>query len=136
MRALKRDWQVGDGREQAPAEYVLENAHPGDLDDAIRVVDDFCVTRSFMISVGDEKGEILDRATLRSWSASAVAAGCGAGGLPRLRRDSARPACRSSCGAPMAGRQLGDRPPLEQMCLHQIPRHPHRRTLPSVSPMS
>jgi hypothetical protein len=45
---------------------------------------------------------------------------------------------------PVAGRQLGDRPPLEQMSLHQIPRHPHRRTpslgvsdvLTQVSPIS
>src|SRR5262249_7813453 len=45
---------------------------------------------------------------------------------------------------PVAGRQLGDRPPLEQMRLYQIPRHPHRRTpslgvsdvLTQVSPIS
>src|SRR5262245_65253918 len=45
---------------------------------------------------------------------------------------------------PVAGRQLGDRPPLEEMRLLQIPRNPHRRTpslgvsdvLTQVSPIS
>jgi catechol O-methyltransferase len=65
MRALNRDWQVGDGREEALAEHVLAHARAGDLDDAIRVIDDFCLTRSVMINVGDEKGEILDEAVKR-----------------------------------------------------------------------
>jgi catechol O-methyltransferase len=62
MRGLTRNWQVGDGREEALAAHVLAHARPGDLDDAIRVIDDFCVTRSVMMNVGDEKGEILDHA--------------------------------------------------------------------------
>lgn len=66
MPALLKNWQVGDGREEALAQHVLQNARRGDLDDVIRVIDDFCVNRSFMINVGDEKGEILDRAVKRS----------------------------------------------------------------------
>jgi catechol O-methyltransferase len=66
MRGLSRDWQVGDGREQALLEYVLAHARPGDLGDAIAVIDEFCTTRSVMINIGDEKGEILDRAVARS----------------------------------------------------------------------
>ena len=66
MRRLKRDWQVGDGREEALASHVLAHARPGDLDDNIRVIDDFCATRSVLINIGDEKGEILDRAVQRS----------------------------------------------------------------------
>jgi catechol O-methyltransferase len=66
MRRLLRTGQMGDGREEALAEYVLAHARPGDLDDAIRVVDEFGYTRSFMINVGDEKGEILDRAVRRA----------------------------------------------------------------------
>jgi catechol O-methyltransferase len=62
MRRLTREWQVGDGREQALCEYVLAHAREGDVDDAIRVIDEFCNTRSVMINVGDEKGEILDQA--------------------------------------------------------------------------
>jgi catechol O-methyltransferase len=65
MRTLSKKWQVGDGREEALAEYVGTEARKGDLDDVIRVIDEFCLTRSFMINVGDEKGEILDQAVRR-----------------------------------------------------------------------
>ena len=65
-RHLLKEWQVGDGREQALAEYVSANAREGDVDDVIRVIDRFCYERSFMINVGDEKGEILDRAVDRA----------------------------------------------------------------------
>jgi catechol O-methyltransferase len=57
---------VGDGRELALAEYVEAEARRGDLDDVIRVVDDFGYHRSFLINVGDEKGEILDAAIRRA----------------------------------------------------------------------
>jgi catechol O-methyltransferase len=62
MRRLTTEWQVGDGREQELETYVLEDAREGDVDDAIRAIDEFCYGRSFMMNVGDEKGEILDRA--------------------------------------------------------------------------
>lgn len=65
MRKLMTEWQVGDGREDALAEYVLKNARAGDLDDVIRTIDEFCYEQSFMINVGDEKGEILDAAVRR-----------------------------------------------------------------------
>ena len=66
MRKLTEEWQVGDGREQALADYVVEKARPGDPEDVIRTIDEFAVTRSFLINVGDEKGEILDRAVRRA----------------------------------------------------------------------
>jgi catechol O-methyltransferase len=66
MRKLQRDWQVGDGREEALAEYVVANAKQGDPEDVVRVIDDFSLNRSLMINVGDEKGEILDRAVRRA----------------------------------------------------------------------
>lgn len=66
MKRLTTEWQVGDGREQALGEYVVANARAGDLDDAIRAVDEFAYERSFMINVGDEKGEILDDAIRRA----------------------------------------------------------------------
>jgi catechol O-methyltransferase len=66
MRQLTTTWQVGDGREEALAQYVTANARPGDIDDAIRAIDEFCATRSIMMNVGDEKGEILDRAVRRA----------------------------------------------------------------------
>jgi len=65
-RNLTRNWQVGDGREEALAEYVVAHAQQGDPDDVIRVIDEFCANRSVMINVGDEKGEILDRAVRRA----------------------------------------------------------------------
>ena len=66
MRRLTTEWQVGDGRELALAGYVEAEARQGDLDDVIRVVDDFAYHRSFLINVGDEKGEILDAAIGRT----------------------------------------------------------------------
>jgi catechol O-methyltransferase len=66
MKHLTTHWQVGDGREEALADHVIANAAPGDLDDAIRAVDDFCYRESVMMNVGDEKGEILDAAIRRT----------------------------------------------------------------------
>ena len=87
IRHLERDWQVGDGREQALAEHVLTHARPGDLDDAIGVIDEFCLTRSVMINVGDEKGEILDRAVQRASPERLLELGtyCGYSGLRMAR---------------------------------------------------
>jgi catechol O-methyltransferase len=65
-KRLTTEWQVGDGREQALAEYVAENARRGDAADVVRVIDEFCYERSFMLNVGDEKGEILDQAVERT----------------------------------------------------------------------
>jgi catechol O-methyltransferase len=66
IKKLQRDWQVGDGREEALAEHVVANARRGDPDDVIRVIDDFGFNHSYLINVGDEKGEILDRALRRA----------------------------------------------------------------------
>ncbi len=65
LRQLMKNWQVGDGRESALRNYVLANAKPGDVNDAIRAVDEFCYGQSFMMNVGDEKGALLDAATQR-----------------------------------------------------------------------
>lgn len=65
-RHLLTRWQVGDGREEALARHVTTHARPGDADDAVRAIDDFCYRQSFMMNVGDEKGEILDRAVRRA----------------------------------------------------------------------
>ncbi|MDQ4020911.1 MAG: O-methyltransferase [Actinomycetota bacterium] len=65
VRRLRADGPVGDAREEALAAYVVANARRGDVEDAIRVIDDFCYQRSFMMNVGDEKGEILDAAVRR-----------------------------------------------------------------------
>jgi catechol O-methyltransferase len=65
MKDLTSEWQVGDGRELALAEHVEAEARQGDLDDVIRVIDDFAYNQSFLINVGDEKGQILDSAIER-----------------------------------------------------------------------
>jgi catechol O-methyltransferase len=65
-RHLLREWQVGDGRETALEKYVVASARPGDVDDAIRVIDHFCRHVSYLINVGDEKGKILDNAVERT----------------------------------------------------------------------
>jgi catechol O-methyltransferase len=86
-RNLERNWQVGDGREQALLEHVLTTARAGDLDDVIGVIDDFCTTRSVMINVGDEKGEILDQAIRRAAPRRLLELGtyCGYSGLRMAR---------------------------------------------------
>ena len=66
MRHLTKEWQVGDGREAELRSYVLAHARAGDVDDAIRAVDEFCDRRAVMMNVGDEKGEILDAAIRRA----------------------------------------------------------------------
>jgi catechol O-methyltransferase len=60
MKTLLKDWQVGDGREEAAARYVLANATPGSIDSALAAIDRFAYERKFLINVGDEKGAILD----------------------------------------------------------------------------
>jgi predicted O-methyltransferase YrrM len=87
MKHLTSEWQVGDGRESALAEHVLAHAQPGDVDDAIRVIDDFCRTYSFLINVGDEKGEILERAVKRVQPGRALELGtyCGYSALRTVR---------------------------------------------------
>ena len=64
LRRMGATWQVGDGREQALAAYVCSRARRNDIDDVIRVIDEFCYTRSYLINIGDEKGKLLDRAVV------------------------------------------------------------------------
>lgn len=65
-RHLLREWQVGDGREERLAGYVLERARRGDPADVVRVIDEFGYEQSILMNVGDEKGEILDAALRRA----------------------------------------------------------------------
>jgi catechol O-methyltransferase len=66
MKQLLTEWQVGDGREEACASYVLANARPGNIDDAIRAIDEFAYKKKILINVGDEKGQILDAALVKA----------------------------------------------------------------------
>ena len=65
MRNITRSGQVGDGREAAVVDYVLNNAREGDINDVIDTIDRFAYTESFLINVGDEKGKLLDAAVRR-----------------------------------------------------------------------
>lgn len=60
MKTLLKDWQVGDGREEAAARYVIAHAPAGDLAAAIQAIDEFAYKHKFLINVGDEKGALLD----------------------------------------------------------------------------
>jgi catechol O-methyltransferase len=66
MKHLLTHWQVGDGREARLADYVRSSARRGEAADVIRVIDEYCYNRSFLINVGDEKGRILDAAVERA----------------------------------------------------------------------
>ena len=79
--------QVGDGREAAAAAYVEANAIRGDIDDVIATIDTFSYEKSFLINVGDEKGELLDAAVRRANPTRVLELGtyCGYSALRILR---------------------------------------------------
>src|SRR5258705_2884388 len=65
-RNLTKTGQIGDGREAAAADYVVANARQGDIDDVIATIDKYAYEKSFLINIGDEKGELLDAAVRRA----------------------------------------------------------------------
>ena len=65
-RNFIRTGQIGDGREEACADYVVANARRGDIDDVLATVDKFAYEKSMLMNVGDEKGELLDAAVRRA----------------------------------------------------------------------
>ncbi len=83
MREITRSGQVGDGREAAAVDYVLNNARRGDINDVIDTIDRFAYSESFLINVGDEKGKLLDAAVRRVDPKLALELGtyCGYGAL-------------------------------------------------------
>ncbi|BDB42756.1 O-methyltransferase [Mycobacterium kiyosense] len=74
-RSFKNTGQFGDGREAATVDYVLNNAKPGDVDDALATIDRFAYEKSMLVNVGDEKGELLDAAVRRADPALALELG-------------------------------------------------------------
>ncbi len=58
LRQLTRDWQVGDGREEALAAYVAAHARRNDLDDVIRTIDTFCYEQSMESEHGFAPGSV------------------------------------------------------------------------------
>jgi catechol O-methyltransferase len=75
--------QIGDGREAAAVDYVVNNARAGDIDDVLATIDKFAYEKSMLINVGDEKGLLLDAAVRRANPALALELGtyCGYGAL-------------------------------------------------------
>ena len=92
-RNITTTGQIGDGREAAAVEYVLENARAGDVDDVLATIDRFAYQKSMLINVGDEKGVLLDAAVRRTDPKLALELGtyCGYGAL---RIDRAAPAAK------------------------------------------
>jgi catechol O-methyltransferase len=58
--------QIGDGRETAAADYVINNARRDDIDDVLAAIDRFAYEKAMLINVGDEKGALLDAAVRRA----------------------------------------------------------------------
>ena len=52
QKHLSTHWQVGDGREERLAEYVVARARRGDPQDTIRIIDEYCYHVSFLINIG------------------------------------------------------------------------------------
>ena len=83
VRKFNTTGQLGDGREAAAADYVVAHARRGDIRQALAAMDEFAYRKSFLVNVGDEKGEILDAAVRRSDPRLALELGtyCGYGAL-------------------------------------------------------
>lgn len=74
-RNITKTGQIGDGREAAAVDYVLNNARAGDLDGVLAAIDKFAYEKSILINVGDEKGQLLDAAVKRTNPALALELG-------------------------------------------------------------
>ena len=71
------------GARPPPPTTWWRNARRGDIDDVIATIDEFAYEKSFLINVGDEKGELLDAAVRRANPRLALELGtyCGYGSL-------------------------------------------------------
>jgi len=83
VRNFNTTGQLGDGRETAAADYVVAHARHGDLGDVIAKMDQYSYDKAFLVSVGDEKGKLLDAAVKRANPRLALELGtyCGYGAL-------------------------------------------------------
>lgn len=83
VRNFTTTGQVGDGREAAAADFVVAHARRGDAADALAKLDEYAYRKSFLVSIGDEKGRLLDDAVRRADPRLAVELGtyCGYGAL-------------------------------------------------------
>ncbi len=83
IRKFNTTGQVGDGREAAAADYVEAHARPGDVGDVLATIDEYAYQKSFLVNVGEEKGQLLDAAVRRADPRLALELGtyCGYGAL-------------------------------------------------------
>jgi len=83
VRNFTKTGQLGDGRETAAADYVVAHARKGDIGDVLAKMDQYSYEESFLVSVGDEKGKLLDAAVRRANARLALELGtyCGYGAL-------------------------------------------------------
>jgi catechol O-methyltransferase len=93
---VMREWQAGDGREEKLCQHVLATAPRGDLQAALRAIDDFGWNQSFLMNVGDEKGLILDAAVVKAKPARILELGTYVG-YSALRMAAAAPEARIYC---------------------------------------
>jgi catechol O-methyltransferase len=66
VRSFAKTGQVGDGREAALVEFVLQNSRQGVVEDVLAAIDKFAYEKSILVNVGDEKGQLLDAAVRRA----------------------------------------------------------------------
>lgn len=83
VRKLNRSGQLGDGREDAAADYVVTHARRGDIDAVLAAMDTYAYEKSFLVNVGDNKGRLLEAAVRRANPRLALELGtyCGYGAL-------------------------------------------------------
>ena len=58
--------QIGDGREDVAVAYAVANSSAGDAGAVLAALDRFAYEKSMLISIGDEKGALLDAAVRRA----------------------------------------------------------------------
>src|ERR1700760_3830317 len=88
VKAATRKGETDDAVKERLVQHVIANAPQGDVDSAIKLIDEFASTTSFLMNVGDEKGELLDDVVARTAPKRAVELGafCGYSGLRIARR--------------------------------------------------
>ncbi len=87
LRAAARHGETSTANKEALVECVLAAAAPGDIDEAIRAIDEFSRHTTWLMNVGDEKGQLLDDAVRRARPRRLLELGafCGYSGLRMAR---------------------------------------------------
>jgi len=83
VKAATRKGETDDAIKERLVEHLLANAPKGDIQAAIKLIDEFGSKTSWLMNIGDEKGALLDDAVLRTQPKQALELGafCGYSGL-------------------------------------------------------